>query len=292
MASGLELIDPFNESQKRACPVDLHLNSIERSPILALYRLLSGTADIRVDRNGIFKTYKPRSNYFNITYVDGVRLSPKNLKVGANVDDLELISSSLSRISNKNRAFYLHLTYEMVHAILALQLKDHLRAFLHCYRAIERMSFAFPLIYALNSDVLKGAYAQLKDFFVKGEELGLLRNMVDEIVKEQAWLDVSVTIDMLGDEATRKSSYRTYMKSLGNDLICEASDNDYLKVKFFNLGSCVISLRNRLFHNLSGDRRNFNMNELKDLDDFLQPINKLGINWIASIFAIVLSKEF
>lgn len=55
------------------------------------------------------------------------------------------------------------------------------------------------------------------------------------------------------------------------------------------MGSFIITLRNRFFHNLNGGAKNIESNNIVDSDELFSFINPMAMHWIAMVFLQVTS---
>lgn len=64
---------------------------------------------------------------------------------------------------------------------------------------------------------------------------------------------------------------------------------DKLSIKYLEMGSFIITLRNRFFHYLNGGAKNIDSSEIVDSDKLFSIVNPVSMYWLAMIFLGILT---
>ena len=112
-------------------------------------------------------------------------------------DDLVKALSN-RRLSYKNSGFYIELYNELASMHIAYMEGEFFKSFIHIYRILERISYAFPMIYARKSSDFSKSYGLLKSFLETKDtgELGFFKNALSVIYKDDDTLDITFEIDL------------------------------------------------------------------------------------------------
>lgn len=144
-----------------------------------LLRLFTGTLEIQNVTSG--KKFTQRINYSKFDFETNNILSAKII-----LDVFKSGSIRLSLVENYykncfkygNRTLFKNLLLELTNYFYQKEIKSEALAFLHLYRAIELVSYCFPLYFASKSSSYERTYSSLKEFFNKVEgELNFLKNL-------------------------------------------------------------------------------------------------------------------
>jgi len=226
--------------------------------------------------------------------VIGVRMTKKKLLAemhAAGLDDI-LVDKYIQR-SRSQQAYYKEILLELVHYFWRTSSGQHTIAFLHLYRFLERISYVFPMAYAMKSDDFRGTFDSLKSY-VNGDKSGELKffqNFI-EVALDQEQLDSNVHIDFnqlsarLGAEACG-----ILRRNLDSDSFVGDPDATGAVIKCRSLIVLLINIRNRFFHATSGHRFNITMNQVDDPDKFFMTINGAILNWLSVVYFNTLSAK-
>jgi hypothetical protein len=196
------------------------------------------------------------------------------------------LSSSLAQNS-----FFKEIFDEFGRFYYLTSLKLHTQAFLHLYRALERISYSFPVAYAIKSKDYKGTFTSFKAYVSAKDntgELAFFNAFVKEIVDDSILYAV-VKLDVTSNSAsTRSANYSTLKKIFSDEMILSSVDNSYIEVQYRYLISGFIELRNRYFHFMSSNPRNLTGKDLMNPDEFFSIVNFSFANWLCYIYFRVL----
>ena len=79
--------------------------------------------------------------------------------------------------------------------------------------------------------------------------------------------------------------FKSLKEVIDSTIIHEDSTEYYmLAIKYKDMGSFIISLRNRFFHNLNGGAKNIQSDKIVDSDELFSFINPMAMHWIAMVF--------
>lgn len=162
----------------------------------------------------------------------------------------------------------------------------HVQAFLHCYRILERISYALPIAYASKTSDYKGTFANFKNFLTspKDGELAFLNSFIQSILPQTS-LDSQVRLDISTNSIpNRAAHFQSLANSIKQNKIVSQVANSYIEIKYSSLLGILITLRNRYFHFMSGIPDNLTGKNLPDPDEFFESINPAFINWITYIY--------
>lgn len=286
------IVDPFYSAAFPPLPQQLVTRVGATSSYEAgVIRLLSGTANI-ADSTGVLLT-KQRINYMLLG-------APRNrirtesgvtqcfLRIGL---DAAEINAHLRR-NLAHQSYYRSIAVELVEFMTRRSRDEDTLAFIHAYRFLEKISFVFPLLYAVRSAKYTAAFSTLKEFFKGGvdSELGLLRKFqessIDRTSRETPCsLDFS-TLDALVSESAFRAARRCVP-----DATVVSGAFPHLVIESGGLLDLLITLRNRYFHSSVTNDANISVAEIGDSDEFFAVFNTALMNWLGHIFASVLSER-
>lgn len=265
---------------------NLYINDTNHSSILNIYRIVSGTANVRDNFDN--KLYKVREN--NIYFPTSINASLKQqilidgFDESINLDDLD----KYFKKAKNNKKFYDSLEIELIKCVIAYKKNNYLESFFYLYRIIEGISYSIPLIYISKKTDYKKTYGSLQFFFGKDKEgeLQFFKKFITETFKDEDFYKSDILIDLnsIINEELREKYYNLFLSKINSSNIIDKDENNYIKVKFIGYYDFIIELRNRFFHNLKGTwAENFDSTELLYPDIFFKPIALHGINWFSLI---------
>lgn len=188
--------------------------------------------------------------------------------------------------SQKQQKYYRELLLEIVHALVRSKKGQHLAAFLHLYRFLERVSYVFPITYAISSEDYKGTYDAFKSF-ISGEKTGELKffQKFQAASIEEALRKASMKFDFQGIPFGGEAGGYQVVKKFSSPalIVSEAVD---LNVELESQGviELAINLRNRFFHAGSGHTDNLSLVSISDPDAFFGRINGPVLNWLSILY--------
>ncbi|MXS69684.1 hypothetical protein GSF70_00470 [Flavobacteriaceae bacterium W22] len=264
-----------------------HLKTEENpSPILNIFRLISGTVNIKDNYQD--KIYKIRDNNIKFPTVLNISLKYDTLleqfDESVSLEDLNYFFLK----ARSNRKFYKSIEVELIKCLIAYKSDKFLESFIYLYRIIEGISYSIPLIFVSKKDDYNKTYHDLQSYFGKDKdgELLFFKRFVSETFKDEDFYSSNITIDLnlVDIEELRPKYYELYLKKVNEKFVLDKSDNSFIKIKFIGYYDLLIELRNRFFHNLKGSwQENFDSTELMFPDQFFKPITLHGINWLSII---------
>lgn len=167
---------------------------------------------------------------------------------------------------------------------------QHVQAFLHIYRILERVSYSLPIAYAAKSHNFKGTFGLLRDYLTspKDGELKFFNEFVAQAIPASS-LNTAIKLDISSNVAANQGKhFRTLLSSIKSSNIQAQSPGMWIEVQYRHLFSILINLRNRYFHFMSGPHDNLTGADLPDPDEFFESINPVFVNWLSYIFFRVL----
>lgn len=167
---------------------------------------------------------------------------------------------------------------------------QHVQAFLHIYRILERVSYSFPIAYAAKSHDFKGTFGLLRDYLTsaKDGELKFFNGFVNQAISNTS-LNTSIQLDVSSNATSNRTAhFQTLLSSIQQSHIQNQSAGMWIEIHYKHLLSVLINLRNRYFHFMSGNKDNITGRNLPDPDEFFESINPAFVNWLSYIFFRVL----
>lgn len=193
-----------------------------------------------------------RFNLYNkkiIQSTDYSKLPFENKSKSIDKDFISLLNENkTNRIIFENSEFYELIILEFLQCFYHIKQQNGIASFMHLYRILERISYALPLIYAKSTNNFTKTYELLKKFFANSDchtgELSFFKNSLKHILDD---MESQFPFDL---------KFNVQLKSwLGNYILDNHSiSNNQIT---FNLPTeklldLIVSLRNGLFHSLSG----------------------------------------
>lgn len=250
----------------------------------ALVLILCGAADILNEDARI--VVSQRKNFGVLGAPLNKPISKKKIASALEVVDLDgvVLDKYLQR-SRAQQRYYKEILLEAVYFFWRTKRKNHVMGFLHLYRFLERISYVFPITYAISSEDFRGTYESFKKF-VSGDTSGELK-FFQHFQKECI------------DKDLRRASTRLNFGGLpyggefaGFNLVKKFIDEravvseSAVELSFHSeaITGLAINLRNRFFHAGSGHSDNISLVELTDPDGFFGVINEALINWLSIVY--------
>ena len=168
--------DGFWGINNNALPIEMVIS--DRIPNEAiLIRLLCGTLKLKYPLNGRDVEIEQRKNYSIPGIGENNGFKYKIIRDFFSFDHFRKTEKkSIDKYLNSNRRnFFVHseVLSELTSAIIWMK-SSPIESFVHIYRALEFMSYSFPLIYASKSMDYRGSYGNLKKF-MSGDSDGELK---------------------------------------------------------------------------------------------------------------------
>ncbi|MGZ0898893.1 hypothetical protein [Pseudomonas putida] len=264
-----------------------------------IFRVLSGSCqltNLNTDESKVISR-----NYF---YSDARENGTCDLSF-LNEFDEDLDLGDYERLVTKtgfnNRKFYKPFLNELASCIYHEQSERHTAAFVHMYRSYEHLSYAFPMIYASRTQDYVGTFENLRKWMSHDSdgnvgELKFHKNFLSSLFKDLP--ELSRTIDV---EITTKQEYReAIFKALAVKVAGWNAPEKYtattvrpdrLAVPFLDYHSFFVTLRNRFFHYSNSRSDNIGLDDIVDSDLLFSFVNKVTLNYIATIFHGVMKHQ-
>jgi hypothetical protein len=273
-------------------PQHLRLTGDRDSELLLILRLLSG--NVKLVHNYSGSVIKSRVNYFSgdLVQVDNwKREFPVLFSEDTTAEDLSLFIQNTKYV---NHSFYSAILAEISQFILHASRGSHTSAFIYVYRILEKVSYAFPLIYASKTQDFLKSFGLLKNLMVgdaEKKELGFFKSFINMLYKDDSISDTSIDIKINSHEPlVREQMYKSLKEVIDNSIIHEDSiEYDMLAIKYTDMGSFIINVRNRFFHNLNGGAKNIESEKIVDSDELFGFINPMAMHWIAMVLLEITS---
>jgi hypothetical protein len=202
---------------------------------------------------------------------------------------IEKLCGYIDGSRNINNNFFIHLLEEISSYFYKKSKSSHTTCFVHLYRALEYISYSFPLIYASISREYYGSFNKLKLYF-DGSKSELV--FFDEFTKkllDTGFLESPLTFNF---STLSPDINRNHFNIIKNILTPENIDNEVTHVSittsYQHLIKLTINLRNRYFHFAVGGQRNIRSTEIIENDIFFSIINDEILNWISIIYFEIL----
>lgn len=250
-----------------------------------LIRMLCGTLNITYDIAGHNEQFSQTNNYA----VPGVEENQKYKKSiiqgffsfdHFRANEKESIDKYL-RLNRRNHFVHSELLSELSSAVIWME-NSPIEAFVHIYRALEFMSYSFPLIYASKSMDYRGSYRELKKFMSGNSdgELSFLRIFLKELFQDKLIYDFVFEIYFMdGNETLIQEELERVIKH--NYYTFEGNT---MKIKFMNVVDLIIDLRNRFFHMLLGIGSDNFYDIRYDKRSIFCAMNPVFVNWLTLVY--------
>ncbi|HAV2137867.1 hypothetical protein I5L38_22745 [Serratia marcescens] len=273
-------------------PGRLHISGGDPE-VLLIIRLLSGA--IKVEHISSSKSFYQNENYFSADFKGfgqqwGKRLP---LLIAENYTANNLADFiDANKIINKS--FYKNILSELSYYFYYQKKGVHSSAFVYLYRALEHVSYAFPMIYASKTDDFRKTFGFLKELMSgdkKSGELGFFKSFIKAVYEDDPIYESSVDFPMaLTTESEQRLVFNTLNELCGGDMLAEATESPrLLSIKYVEVGSFIITIRNRFFHYMNGGAKNIETSRINDIDVLFSIVNKRCLYWLATVFLAIIS---
>jgi hypothetical protein len=285
--------ETFQGAVLEKLPESLKISGPDDPELLLILRILSGTASLHYLKDDL--SIELPNNYFlsNLSNFKGHwrQRFPKLISGETNAGKL---SEFIHATRYKNRGFYKILLSELSMFFLQASRDSHVSAFLFLYRALERISYAFPLVYVSQSHDFSRSYSSLQQLMSKDRgELQFFEKFVNEIFKDSAFQDLGVDFRVVMEDSNDQKVVFRELKRLVKDDWLHAStvEDEVISVNFMHVGSFIITLRNRIFHRLSDGQENVSADGMIDPDRFFACINDQALYWMSTILLTIVASN-
>lgn len=203
-------------------------------------------------------------------------------------------NSYFSTAQSRNRGFYGDFLDEMTVACCAAESRLGVISFLHLYRAYERISYAFPMIYAAKTKDYLGSFGKLKEWLADKKsdgssagELAFFGNFMNSFYGDDE-RNATTDFNFIGSDDVRGRQFslikNNILKWNPGDVTAGTIDGEKISVKFSDLHALLLGARNRYFHQMSGRSENIKQSNVLDSETFFLVLSGPLIAYIAKIF--------
>ena len=192
----------------------------------------------------------------------------------------------LLRKTLSQRAYYQDLLSEICNVLWRTKTGEHTLAFLHLYRFLEHISFAFPLLYAARTSDFNGAFASLKELLSDAEkkELSFFRKFVETSIEAHLR---SQTVKVVFNDVDLGNRHAVYF-AIKNQVSALSRTSTVLdteiEIKYDGILDLCINLRNRYFHFAATNPQNISSSGIGDSDVLFSRVNQPILNWLAVLY--------
>lgn len=283
----------FSTKTLARIPESLRVKGCGDPALLLIIRLLSGA--IKVEHISSSKTFHQKENYFTADLLGYSQHWDKRFpQLIAENYNSENLSDYVENTKLQNKAFYKNILSELSYYFYYQNKGIHSCAFVFLYRALEHASYAFPLIYASKTDDFSNTFNFLKDLMSGDKsagELGFFKRFIRTAYSDDPIYESSVDFPMLLDtESEQKKAFNLLKDLCKGEMIADSTDSPrLLSIKYTEVGSFIITIRNRFFHYMNGGAKNIETSSLSDVDTFFSLINKKCLYWFSTVLLAVIS---
>lgn len=282
-------IELLSKREQKKIPQSVTLNRPAVETIL--FRLLLGTLDISHKYEN--KKIPQRINYSKLgtENVEKVKQEIISDYFSDITTDTRIIDSYFMK-NRSNTSFFEDLLSEISNYFYQKDKKAYLSAFVHLYRTLEHLSYAFPLLYVKHSNSYKGTFSSMQSFFssdAQASELKFVQELQKVLFTPNILKNGLTTFTIVGPDDNIKNNIKAAIESLLNGLQYSVNDFD-VSIYNKNLVTFIIRLRNRYFHFLLGSEKNNLDSKSIVVDSLFESVNEQIINWIAFMYFEILKK--
>lgn len=284
--NGFSYYSNLDDEKEQDLPDTLRVEGVPSTESI-LFRLLLGTINFKFDQYE--ELYKQEICYSKIRDEFTNRETPNPIVDWLNGEfgtgDLEWYFKR----NRRNKALFDELLVEFSLYFLNKSRGNNTSGFLHLYRALEYMSYSFPISYSSRVVGFYTSFDTFKDFFINKDQgqLKFFREFINAIF-EKSLLLCRTTIDTyVGNEIYDKQKLKIIQK------ICKEFDyfdnGAIIQIEYKYLLDFMVTLRNRYFH-FQYDRGDNISNINFDGELFFEALNDKFANWLSMIYLEVLTQ--
>lgn len=265
-------------------PFGLYENGVEIHQTL---RLLLGTVNLfdkQTQRE--FKLNSDELRLSNSRSCDPNRIVRILFNDEISVDDYRDFLVGYKQI---NRDYFLKLNRELSLCLICKKHKQYSDSFIYLYRILEYVSVAFPFIYAAIDSDFKRASEFLSSLYQNqtDRDLKSLRQFTEKLSRNAGLEDLTIDFDPSGIEVNTLEKIKSELlrcACISDNCFGEPDQGDtFLSVRFKDMPSMIINVRNKLFHNTAGGV-SFNIGEIGDTGVLLKFLISGFVQWFAAFF--------
>lgn len=205
------------------------------------------------------------------------------------IDSAKWLSNEVSkqRLKYRNIQYFRELYDELCNYYFAVNDNNYVAAFVHEYRMIEYIAYAYPLIYAARSNDFYMTFGHLKTFVSnqgKGE-LSFFQSAINKIFADDI---LSTSFDISLESISNENVKNIYCEILRGYIKPEwlhtSTTDDLFAIKFNQVSSVLIELRNKIFHHSVNTHNNLLASRLLDMNFFMKLITPTFFNWLSVVY--------
>ncbi len=268
----------------------------DESPIAyKVYRLFTGqcrlsceiterSCDIKEDAISLF--YSNDSKNFISTITNYIIEDYE----GEEEKKVSLLANNIAnpQLSYRNKSYFQELYNELCNYHFAINANNYIAAFTHEYRIIEYIAYAYPLIYATRTQDFYRTFGHLKEYINnqgKGE-LGFFKKAINAIFHKSDILSTSLNISLKDiDNPGIKEAYSKILKNnIKSEWQHEDTTDDLFAIKFNEVGSVLIELRNKIFHHSINTPNNILADQLLNINFFMTLMVPGFFSWLGVVY--------
>jgi hypothetical protein len=214
-------------------------------------------------------------------------------------EDLEIkdFNFYLTKHKHSHFNFFKPLLDEIAFCLFLMESDKFTSAFIHLYRSLEAISFAFPAIYIASSNDFSKSYKYFQDFFKENGtdagELAFFRSFVSKALNGDPVVDSTIDYNFTVDsDEISNSIISEIIRTMDSKIVLDYDQaSKCLSVKFSDVCPFIISLRNRYFHNSNSGIKNMQIDKIIDPEILFKAVTKKSIFCVATILIIIIQNQ-
>lgn len=257
-----------------------------------IFRLFTG--QVKLSCEDTSREYEVRNNalatHYGAAYANFAQIIATYIIDEEDIDSITWLGSIIQRpgLKRKNIKYFQELYDEVCAYHLAISANNYVQAFVHEYRIIEYIAYAYPLIYAVSSRDFYTTFGHLKKF-IENEgrgELGFLKQAINVIFKDNDIFSTSfdIPLDTISNPNIREGYISVFNSCIAKKWLHNSATESLVAIKFNCVGSVLIELRNKIFHHSVNTSNNFLASQLIDINLFTKLTTPIFFTWLGVIY--------
>lgn len=257
-----------------------------------IFRLFTG--QVKLSCEDTLREFEVRENalasHYKIIDTSFAQTIAKYIIDDEDTDSVGWLSNLIKRprIKQKNFKYFQELYDEISAYHLAISANNYVQAFVHEYRMIEYIAYAYPLIYAIRSHDFYTTFGHLEKY-VKNEgrgELAFLQKAISLIFEGSEIFSTSfdISLDSIGNTNIRNCYKSIFTNHIKPEWLHESTSDSLFAIKFNYVGSVLIELRNKIFHHSVNTPNNILSSTLLDINLFMELITPTFFTWLGVVY--------
>jgi len=277
-----EPIDALPVQTAARLPLSLQISSPPIFYKSLVLRLLTGTTEIKCNKTGEVITQS--IDYSTLKWTLNRRITKTILQRAIRPASLGYYDKLIQATNAHHLRFYSDLYQEFCNYFFAQHRQNYLAAFVHLYRVLERISYAFPLFWAARAKEYERTFETLRKYFSNPTigELGVFKKFVPEFMPAAA-LQLQLNVNIVSAHTDWQRRHYDLLLSLLSSNAVAYNPHSQVTMRYENLIDLMITIRNRYFHALTGYSNSFTAQQMVDFDEFSSFLNQDIANWLAFI---------